>query len=647
MKSLWSSSAAVTPPTSASMPESPKVCGHEVLAQPVDEVLDGGVLRGALGDHGQQRGVALLVHAHGRDEGDLGLLLELRRELFDLRLAGRVREVGGDDERAVAARPEALGVEVVGLAGHGARRVVAGVGEAEAHVERGDRQREQHKGRRDRGGPGPALDGVAPAPGERPLAARLLVQAAAEERQPQAVDPRPEVGEERGQQRDGGEHHDEHRERGGDGDAVHVGQAGEGEAEHGDHDDRAGEDHAAAGGGDGLEHRVVDGLPVGEGGAEAGQDEQGVVDADADPDQAGDRGRPVGDVDHVGEQHDQAAGGDAEAEEGDQERQAGRDDRAEGDQQHDRGAEEAEALGAGRLLRGVDRIAAELDLEAVAAVLLSGGDQLLAALLGDVPARDRQRQRRRADLAVLRDPDVGRGGDVLDLLGLGEEGVDALLRGGALSAGRVLPDDVDLLPGVAAEAVLGQHARSLRLRPRRVVVGVVLAGQRGADADDHDERGDPGQHHAAAAAIGDVCETGEMTSHQGGAPFLALAELEVCGIVHRPAPLLKGACRSIAVRVAVPRSVARERPLEGGQQSRAGRAASTASRASRGRSRPRCGGCRASSAAGGTARCSRTDTARARTRRTQGTCRGDRAGRARPLPVRTSTSANERSRAAL
>ena len=65
---------------------------------------------------------------------------------------------------------------------------------------------------------------------------------------------------------------------------------------------------------------------------------------------------------------DQAAGRDAEADERDHERQAGGDDRAEGDQQHDRGAEEAEPLGARLRLRGVDRVAAELDLEPVAAV---------------------------------------------------------------------------------------------------------------------------------------------------------------------------------------------------------------------------------------------------------------------------------------
>ena len=257
-------------------------------------------------------------------------------------------------------------------------------------------------------------------------------------------------------------------------------------------------------------------LAVGQRGAEAGQHEQRVVDPDADPDQAGDRGRPVGHVDDVGEQQDQAAGGDAEAEQRDQERQAGRDHRAERDQQHDRGAEEAEPLRGGRLLRAVDRVAAELDLEPVAAVGLRRGDQLLAVLLGDVPAVDRQRQRGRADRALLGDPDRRGVADVVDRARLGEERVDALLDGRAVGAVGVLPDDVDLLAGVAGEALLGELARRLRLRARSVVVGVVLARQGATDADDDDRGCDPGQHHAAAAAIGEVCETGEESSHCAG-----------------------------------------------------------------------------------------------------------------------------------
>jgi hypothetical protein len=106
---------------------------------------------------------------------------------------------------------------------------------------------------------------------------------------------------------------------------------------------------------------------------------------------------------------------------------------------------------------------------------------------------------------------------VVDLPGLGEEGVDALSRCGTPDAGRILPDDVDLLAGVA-KALLSELARRLGLRSRRVVVGVVFPGQRRADPDDHDGRRDPRQHHAAAPAVGDVGETGEQTRHLLGAP---------------------------------------------------------------------------------------------------------------------------------
>ena len=45
MYSLWSSSAAVTPPTWAVMPEPRERLGHDVVAQSVDEVLGLLVLR--------------------------------------------------------------------------------------------------------------------------------------------------------------------------------------------------------------------------------------------------------------------------------------------------------------------------------------------------------------------------------------------------------------------------------------------------------------------------------------------------------------------------------------------------------------------------------------------------------------------------
>ena len=119
-----------------------------------------------------------------------GSLAEPVGERVDVGLGAAVGQLGGDDERAVGAGPEALGVEVVGLAGHRVGRVVAGVGEAEPHAERRGGQREQDQRRDDRGAPGAPLDRVAPARGGRVavLVVRLR-QAAAEERDAQTVDP--------------------------------------------------------------------------------------------------------------------------------------------------------------------------------------------------------------------------------------------------------------------------------------------------------------------------------------------------------------------------------------------------------------------------------------------------------------------------
>ena len=199
--------------------------------------------------------------------------------------------------------PKPSRVQVVGLARHRVRRVVAGVGEAEPHAERrAPRARAAAPSRRSP----PATAGAgrrgSSAPrGELAVCPRAF-QPAAEERDPQAVDPRPEVREQRRQQRDRREHHDEHRERGRERDPVHVGQAGQAESEHGDHDGAARDDHAAPGGRDRLDDGVVAILASVHRRAEAGQDEQRVVDADADPDQARDGRGPVGDVDDVGQQ---------------------------------------------------------------------------------------------------------------------------------------------------------------------------------------------------------------------------------------------------------------------------------------------------------------------------------------------------------
>ena len=83
----------------------------------------------------------------------------------------------------------------------------------------------------------------------------------------------------------------------------------------------------------------------------AGDDEQGVVDADAEPDHRPQEGGEVGDLEDVAEDDDQTQPGPDTAE-GDGDRQAHREDRAEGEDQHDDGEGEADELGLRRFEHG-------------------------------------------------------------------------------------------------------------------------------------------------------------------------------------------------------------------------------------------------------------------------------------------------------
>ena len=99
--------------------------------------------------------------------------------------------------------------------------------------------------------------------------------------------------------------------------------------------------------------------------AVTGDDEQRVVDADAEPDHRGDRGGDLGDVEEVGEHRDRREA-DEQSDERGADRHAHRDDRAERDQQHDHRGDEAVDLGAAEVgtLTGARDLAAELDLQA-------------------------------------------------------------------------------------------------------------------------------------------------------------------------------------------------------------------------------------------------------------------------------------------
>ena len=162
----------------------------DVVAQPVDEVGGRTVLRRALRDHRDQRGIARGVdpgrRRRRRRRGPSGSWSPARpSSSCPTGWAASAAMITGP----LVPGPKPSGDQVVRLTGHRARRVVAGVREAEPHTEGRSGQREQHRRRRDRGEPGPLLDAVGPAPGRGlSVAWAFRSQRPAEQRDPQAVD---------------------------------------------------------------------------------------------------------------------------------------------------------------------------------------------------------------------------------------------------------------------------------------------------------------------------------------------------------------------------------------------------------------------------------------------------------------------------
>ena len=272
----------------------------DVVAQVVDERRRRLVLRRALrvDDHEREFVVDRVRHAEGHvvdavervDEGT---------ERFGIRC--RVA-LDGDEQRAVRARPETFGEQVVRTADGSVLRVVARVAEAESDREQRDGEQEQEADG-ERGAPArPVLDETAPAvpdllllgllrPMGHELAQRLDGEADREEHDGQqeaaeedaalpgddpdertdhgepdgdecrprgvvdAVADPPEQCRQQGERR--GDHHG-HGERRGDGHALHERQPDEQQAEQGDDHGDAGEHHGASAGVDRRDHRVLD-----------------------------------------------------------------------------------------------------------------------------------------------------------------------------------------------------------------------------------------------------------------------------------------------------------------------------------------------------------------------------------------------------
>ena len=373
-------------------------------------------------------------------------------------------------------------------------RVVGGVARTQPQRDRGCRDREHEHGGAQRDDAGVVADELAPAqprpPTERLAAARARAVQAAGARLGlrgllgAALAPAP-VGnfgaghrQQRGQERQRGEHHEQHPDRCRDRDAVEEVDPEQHHAEQRDHHRRPGEQDGAPGGvdraQDGLAHVVERRSRRTERLAEAGEDEQRVVDADAEADHRRELGGEVGRVDNVREEGDQAETG-AEAEQRRDDRQPHRDHRAERDQQHDNRCEQADGRGdpeAG-LLGLLDGLPAELDVQPGPRGRFRGVHDSFGGALGKQVRFFVEDDRREGDPAVRGDRATRGGAAVradhlrdVRLLGDFREHRFHVLAHRRVVDGAVvdLEDDGVAIPGLGAEAVPQQVGGALGVR---------------------------------------------------------------------------------------------------------------------------------------------------------------------------------------
>ena len=374
-----------------------------VGAQPGDGVFGDGVLGGRGGDDPQDERlgggrVGPVAGERERHRIDAGVLGDHGTERLDrFQVVGSV-DLHGENERAVVARSETVGDQVVGLAGGGGLGEVALVGETEPQCEHRQCQQYQQSTGDGDAAPGPGLHDAAPAVGprfadrlvlaRRHLAAERLDGQAGEQGddhehtadRAQGGDPEPEpeqgdggepggdqtapagdfdsfVGErqQRREQGDRGEQGEEHRGCRGDAEPGHELQPDQQHAEQREHDGDAGEHDCPAG----RVHRPDRGLlGCGPGPGQlavSGDDEQGIVDPDSEPDHDADQRGELGDREQVGQQGDQAEPTGADAGDGDTDRQTHRQHRPECQDQHHDGERQADQLRLRRLELGEHR----------------------------------------------------------------------------------------------------------------------------------------------------------------------------------------------------------------------------------------------------------------------------------------------------
>jgi hypothetical protein len=313
-----------------------------------------------------------------------------------------------------------------------------------------------------------------------------------------------------GQQRQRRGHRDRHDRGGADRQALHEADAHHQHAEQRDDHGRAREQDGPARRVERDRHRLAHGVPRVQLLAVAGDDQQGVVDADAQADHDAEERGEVGDRDHVAEQRDDR-GAEADAEQGDAHRQAHRQHRAERQDQDDDGERQAEHLGRRLGELGEDE-PAQLDVEALD--VGRGVEDLVADLagpgeldvLGHLDARVRDVARLGAlagDLAGallgVRAVDARDVRELPDLVEqLGHRRLDLVGLDPVLGAEH---DRARLAGALAAEVVLEDVEAGPRLDVGQVeLVSEAVPGGAGRGTTEHEDR-DPKPEHELPAVV--------------------------------------------------------------------------------------------------------------------------------------------------
>ncbi len=310
----------------------------KVAAQVVHEVLGCCGLRRRRREGSEHRDPAVGALGCRLDERDARCARDLLHDRRHGRSSGVGRGVDDDHERTVDAGAEAVGEPVVGVAGRGADGVVAGVGHGEPHAESRQREGDEHAASDHREADRATAHGRTPA-----RAHGRLVRAPATA-DVQLVDAGADEREQRREQRDRRGDCDRDGGRSAPREPGEEAEPHEQQAEQRDHHGDSCEDDRTAGGAHRFVDRVEHARTSRERSPVARDDEQRVVDADADADHRGDLAGEVRSVDECRPEGD-CRERDEDAGDRGCDRQSHRDHGAERQQQdHDR-SEEADDLG--------------------------------------------------------------------------------------------------------------------------------------------------------------------------------------------------------------------------------------------------------------------------------------------------------------